>query len=374
MKSLSIGLLLVLATVFASVALAQPAALPAAADLPFEMTTIASFEAPWSMAFLPGGKMLVTQKMGSMILFDPGTGEKRTLGGVPAVVTTNQGGLMDVAPAPDFARSRTIYFSYTEAGEGKTSGVVLATATLDEAGAALRNATVIFRAQPYHERASSYSGRIAFSPDGRHVFFTSGERVQIQHAQDPKTTLGKVLRLNRDGTPAKGNPLAARGFDPAIWSYGSRNLTGLAFDRRGRLWEVEMGPRGGDEVNLIKGGANYGWPLASNGTNYDGTDIPDHRPGDGFEAPKAFWTPSLSPSSVAYYDARLFPAWRNSLFVAGLSGMALDRIALDGETATKADHWPLGMRIRQVRTGPDGAIWLLQDGPNGKMMRLTPRR
>jgi glucose/arabinose dehydrogenase len=325
------------------------------------------------MAFLPNGKILVTQKMGAMILFDRASGAKTTLAGPPAVTTANQGGLMDVVLAPDFARSRKIYFSFSEAGEGKTSGAVLATAIFDEAGAALRDVTVIFRSQPYHERASSYSARIAFSRDGRHVFFANGERVQIQHAQDPATTLGKLLRLKLDGTPARGNPLAAKGFHRAIWTYGHRNLTGLAIDRRGRLWEAEMGPAGGDEVNLIQPGANYGWPKASNGTNYDGTDIPDHRRGDGFMAPKAFWTPSVSPGSVAFYDGRLFPAWRNSLFVSGLSGMSLDRLALDGETATRADHWRLGMRIRNVRAGPDGALWLLEDGPRGKMLRLAPK-
>jgi glucose/arabinose dehydrogenase len=352
---------------------AKPAITQPVADLPFAINIIATFDAPWAMAFLPDGRALVTEKRGTMILFDPKSGARTVLSGTPPVVTTNQGGLMDVALAPGFRHSHKIYFSFSEAGEGKTSGAVLATAILDESAAALRDVKVIFRGAPYVERASSYSGRIAISPDGRHLFFTTGERVQIEHAQNPATTLGKVLRLDLDGEPAKGNPLARKGFHPAIWTYGHRNLTGIAFGKGGRLWEVEMGPRGGDEVNLIKPGANYGWPLASNGTNYDGTDIPDHRAGDGYEGPKAFWTPSLSPSSVAYYDARLFPAWRKSLFVGGLSGMALDRLALKGEQATLADHWPLGMRIRQVRTGPDGALWLLQDGPNGKMLRLTPK-
>jgi glucose/arabinose dehydrogenase len=182
-----------------------------------------------------------------------------------------------------------------------------------------------------------------------------------------------VLRLNLDGTPAKGNPLAKQGFHPAIWTYGQRNLTGLAFDKDGRLWEVEMGPLGGDEVNLVKPGTNYGWPKASNGSNYNGSDIPDHTPADGFTPPKVFWNPSLAPASMVYYDAALFPAWKNSLFITGLSGMALARVSLNGETATKADHWRLGMRLRNVRVGPDGALWLLQDGPNGKMVKLTPK-
>ncbi|OJY71163.1 MAG: dehydrogenase [Sphingobium sp. 66-54] len=343
------------------------------ATRPFEIAAVGTFDAPWAMAFLPGGKMLVTQKQGAMILFDPASGTKQTVAGTPAVVSAGQGALMDVVPAPDFATSNTIYFSYAEAGEGKTNGVALATATLDQAAPALRNMKVIFRATPYIESGAHWSGRIAFSPDNEYLFFTNGERAKADPAQDPKSTLGKVLRLNLDGTPAAGNPLAAKGFHPAIWSYGHRNLLGLAFDKDGRLWEVEMGPLGGDEINLVKPGVNYGWPRASNGSNYDKSDIPDHQPGDGYEPPKVFWNPSLAPAALAYYNAELFPAWRNSLFIPGLSGMALERVALDGENASKADRWEMGARIRSVRVGPDGALWLLEDGPNARMLRLTPK-
>lgn len=346
----------------------------ATSDRPFEITPVGHFNAPWAMAFLPDGKMLVTQKMGEMILFDPVSDAKQTVAGTPAVVSTGQGALMDVVPAPDFAKSRKIYFSYSEAGEGRTNGVALATATLDQgAAAALKDVQIIFRATPYIESGAHWSGRIAFSPDKKYLFFTNGERAKADPAQDPKSTLGKVLRLNLDGTPAKGNPLAAKGFHPAIWSYGHRNLTGIAFDKDGRLWEVEMGPLGGDEINLVKPGVNYGWPKASNGSNYDKSDIPDHKASDGYEPPKVFWNPSLAPGALAYYNANLFPAWRNSLFIPGLSGMALERVALNGETATKADRWEMGARIRSVRTGPDGALWLLEDGPNARMLKLTPK-
>jgi len=344
------------------------------ASRPFEITALGTFDAPWAMAFLPGGRILVTQKQGAMILFDPASGAKQTVAGTPAVVSAGQGALMDVVPAPDFATSNKIYFSYSEAGEGKTNGVALATATLDQAAPALKDMKVIFRATPYIESAAHWSGRIAFSPDKKYLFFTNGERAKADPAQDPKSTLGKVLRLNLDGTPAAGNPLAAKGFHPAIWSYGHRNLTGIAFDRDGRLWEVEMGPLGGDEINLVKPGVNYGWPKASNGSNYDRSDIPDHKPGDGYEPPKVFWNPSLAPAALAYYNADLFPAWRNSLFVPGLSGMALERVALNGESASKADRWDMGARIRSVRVGPDGALWLLEDGPNARMLKLTPRQ
>ncbi|ROR17907.1 glucose/arabinose dehydrogenase [Comamonas sp. BIGb0124] len=345
---------------------------PAARGLPFEVKAVGTFESPWAMAFLPDGNMLVTQKQGAMILFDPRTGAKRTLSGTPAVSSRGQGALMDIVPAPDFAASKRVYFSYSEAGSGAGSRVALATATVDQAGGALKETKVIFRAQDA-STGGHYSGRIAFSPDGKYLFFTSGDRQLLDPAQDPKSTLGKVLRLNLDGTPAAGNPLAAKGFHAAVWSYGHRNLLGVTFDKEGRLWEMEMGPRHGDEINLIKPSLNYGWPRASNGDHYDGRDIPDHVPGDGFEAPKVFWNPAISPAGLAYYDADLFPQWRNSLFITGLSGRSLDRIALDGENATQADHWDMGERIRAVRTGPDGALWLLEDGTSGRMLRLTPK-
>jgi len=342
---------------------------------PFRIEEIGTFSSPWAFAFLPDGKLLVTQKMGALVLFDPKSGTQQTVSGTPAVVTAGQGALMDIVLAPDYAKSRKLYISYAEAGEGKTNGVALATATLAAGAApALKDFKVIFRASPYIESMAHWSGRIAFSPDNKYLFFTNGERAKADPAQDPKSTLGKVLRLNLDGTPAAGNPLAQQGFHPAIWSYGHRNLTGIAFDKDGRLWEVEMGPLGGDEVNLVKPGTNYGWPKASNGSNYDKSDIPDHAPGDGFTPPKVFWNPSLAPGGMAYYNAALFPGWRNSLFIGGLSGMALTRVALNGEAASKADHWNMGARIRAVRAGPDGAVWLLQDGPQGKLLKLVPAK
>ena len=355
-----------------AVAHAQASA-AATAALPFAVKPVGTFKSPWSVAFLPDGNILVTQKEGALILVDPTSGKQRTVSGTPAVSSKGQGALMDIVPAPDFASSKQLYFSYAEAGSGDSSRVVLATATLDQAGAALKNVKAIFRGEEA-STAGHYSGRIGFAPDGKSLFFTSGDRQLLEPAQDPKSTLGKVLRLNLDGTPAAGNPLAAKGFHPAIWSYGHRNLLGIAFDKQGRLWEMEMGPRHGDEINLIKPGLNYGWPRVSNGDHYDGRAIPDHAPGDGYEAPKVFWKPAISPGGLAYYDADLFPKWKNSLFITGLSGQSLDRIALDGEKATKADHWDMGERIRAVRTGPDGALWLLEDGARGRLLMLTPKK
>ena len=343
----------------------------------FKTSVIADFDAPWAMTFMPDGRMLVTEKAGEMILFDPKNGTKIPVAGIPPVDSEGQGALMDVVLAPDFARNRTVYFSFSEAGQGG-KGVALATGAFHQASdgtTKLDGVKVIFRASPYVDGDGHYSGRIAFSPDGRYLFFTNGERQKFDPAQDPRSTLGKVLRLNLDGTPAAGNPLAAKGFHPAVWSYGHRNLLGIAFDKDGRLWEQEMGPKGGDEVNLIRPGLNYGYPRVSNGSHYDGRDIPDHKAGDGYEAPKLWWNPVISPAGLAYYSGDLFPQWKGSLFIGGLSSQALIRVKLDGDNASKADQWDMGARIREVEQGPDGALWLLEDGgrgSEGRLLKLPP--
>ena len=349
----------------------------ASATKPFKTSVIADFDAPWAMTFMPDGRMLVTEKAGEMILFDPKNGTKIPVAGIPPVDSEGQGALMDVVLAPDFARNRTVYFSFSEAGQGG-KGVALATGAFHQASdgtTKLDGVKVIFRASPYVDGDGHYSGRIAFSPDGRYLFFTNGERQKFDPAQDPRSTLGKVLRLNLDGTPAAGNPLAAKGFHPAVWSYGHRNLLGIAFDKDGRLWEQEMGPKGGDEVNLIRPGLNYGYPRVSNGSHYDGRDIPDHKAGDGYEAPKLWWNPVISPAGLAYYSGDLFPQWKGSLFIGGLSSQALIRVKLDGDNASKANQWDMGARIREVEQGPDGALWLLEDGgrgSEGRLLKLTP--
>ena len=347
------------------------------ATKPFKTSVIADFDAPRAMTFMPDGRMLVTEKAGEMILFDPKNGTRIPVAGIPPVDSEGQGALMDVVLAPDFARNRTVYFSFSEAGQGG-KGVALATGAFHQASdgtTKLDGVKVIFRASPYVDGNGHYSGRIAFSPDGRYLFFTNGERQKFDPAQDPRSTLGKVLRLNLDGTPAAGNPLAAKGFHPAVWSYGHRNLLGIAFDKDGRLWEQEMGPKGGDEVNLIRPGLNYGYPRVSNGSHYDGRDIPDHKAGDGYEAPKLWWNPVISPAGLAYYSGDLFPQWKGSLFIGGLSSQALIRVKLDGDNASKADQWDMGARIREVEQGPDGALWLLEDGgrgSEGRLLKLTP--
>jgi len=336
---------------------------------PFAVTTVAEFKSPWAMTFLPDGRMLVTEKAGQMQLVSADGQTKTSVSGIPAVDSAGQGGLMDVVLHPGFAQNGMVYFSYSATGPGG-KGVLLARGKLAETGgrAALEGVQTIFTATPFVSGDGHYSGRIAFAPDGK-LFYTNGERQKFDPAQDPKATLGKVLRLNDDGTPAAGNPLAAQGFHPAVWSYGHRNLLGIAFDAAGNLWEQEMGPKGGDEVNLILPAKNYGYPKVSNGDHYDGKRIPDHAPGDGFEPPKVWWNPVISPGGLMIYSGDMFPDWKGDAFIGGLSSEALIRVDIDGTSAAKGDQWPMGQRIREVEQGPDGAIWLLED--TGPLLKLT---
>jgi glucose/arabinose dehydrogenase len=344
------------------------------ASLPFQVQVVADFESPWAMTFLPDGRMLITEKSGTLYLVSADGQQRKGVDGIPGVSNEGQGGLMDVVLHPGFTQNRLVYFSYAEVGPGG-KGVVLARGVFaDGAQPALQKVETLFRASPYVGGDGHFSGRIAFSPDG-HLFFTNGERQKFEPAQDPKATLGKVLRLQDDGTPAPGNPLAAQGFHPAVWSYGHRNLLGIAFDANGNLWEQEMGPQGGDEVNLILPGRNYGYPIVSDGDHYDGKPIPDHVTRPEFEKPKVSWNPVISPAGLMVYSGKLWPQWKGDVFIGGLSSQALIRVDVDGTNARKGDQWPMGERIREPEEGPDGAIWLLEDGRSegkGRLLKLTP--
>ena len=346
---------------------------------PFTVAEVAKFSTPWAMDFLPGSGVpltnlaLVTEKEGKLWLVDVRDGSRREVAGVPSVHVAGQGGLGDVVVHPDFAGNRRIYLSYVEEGEGGATGAVLGYGTLDLADAAkpaLRDFKIIWRQQPKMDGDGHFSHRIAFGPDG-FLYLTSGERQHFDPAQDMSGNLGKVLRLTAEGAPAPGNPWGSRGGIAAqFWTIGHRNLLGIAFAPDGRLWETEMGPRGGDELNLIQPGRNYGYPRASNGSHYDGRDIPDHKPGDGFEPPKVWWNPSISPAGLMIYTGDKFPAWKGDALIPALSGEALIRVDIDGDKASKADQWDMDERIRAVEQGPNGSVYLLED--EGRLLRLNP--
>jgi glucose/arabinose dehydrogenase len=337
---------------------------------PFVIEEIGELDEPWAMTFLPDGQSLITGRGGDLTLRST-DGRTTDVSGVPEVVHEGQGGLGDVIVAPDFASTRHVYLSWAEAGDGG-SGAAVARATLaaDGGEARLDDLTVIWQQQPKVSGNGHYGHRLAFSPDGEHLFVSSGERQKMEPAQDLQSHLGKIIRLDPDGSAAADNPFADRGEVAAdVWSYGHRNPLGLAFDPDGNLWNSEMGPQGGDELNLVREGANYGWPEASNGSHYGGADIPDHAAGDGFEAPKASWNPSISPGSLMIYTGSMFPQWQGDAFLGALSGEALLRVDLDGTNAAEGDTWELNHRVREVEQAPDGSIWLLTD--EGQVLRLV---
>jgi glucose/arabinose dehydrogenase len=375
---------------------------------PFAMAEMGRFQAPFALAFLPDGGLLVTEKAG-VLKYRAANGTTTEVSGVPPVAVGGQGGLLDVALAPDFARSRTIYLSYAEPGPDG-SQLALARAILAGESGSLRldKLNVIWRSGS-PGKGGQFGAVIAFAPDGKSLFLASGERQRFTPAQDENQALGKIMHLTLDGKPAPGNPMAGKAgaatvqvFDPPkntgsaasapahtlparqpnttpaeTWSSGHRNPYGLVFSSDGRLWDIEMGPKGGDELNLILPGRNYGWPEASNGDNYDGTPIPDHKPGDGFEPPKLWWNPSISPGGMIYYTGSMFPQYRGSLFIAALSGEGMLRVSLNGANAKAEDAWTFGARIRDIAQAPDGAIWVLEDGgrgAEGRLWRLTPAR
>jgi glucose/arabinose dehydrogenase len=343
----------------------------------FTVTELANFDVPWSMAFLPDGRLLVTEQRGALKLYDGG--KITSIGGVPTVSYGGQGGFSEVVLHPKFADNGLVYMSYAEAGDGDTRGAAVARAKLvlnGSGGGELTDLRVIWRQAPKVDGGGHYGHRIAFGPDG-HLWISSGERQKFDPAQDMQANLGKIVRLNEDGSVPADNPFADRGGVTAqIWTLGHRNPLGLAFDAQGRLWNVEMGPMGGDELNLVQRGANYGYPIVSNGDHYDGKVIPDHPTRPEFKAPAAFWNPVISPSSLMFYSGTEFPQWQGDAFIGGLSSQSLIRIEFDGENAREAERIAMGMRIRAVEQGPDGAIWILEDeregrGGQGRMFRLT---
>jgi len=373
---------------------------------PFTSTAVATFDEPWALAFLPGSNSaIVTEKPGHIWLVDVASGRKQAVQGAPRVVYGGQGGLLDVVVAPDFGTSAFVYLTYSEPSANGGSGLAMARAKLvrDASGARLDALQVPWR-DPAGGQGGQFGAIVAFAPDGKSLFLSSGERQRFTPAQDPSQPLGKILHLTLDGKPAQGNPWAGKSGGATVtvtnppsdteaakhtegrhvqwpgpnlapaetWSTGHRNPYGLAFAPDGRLWSAEMGPRGGDELNLILPGKNYGWPLVSEGKNYNGVAIAPHSSRPDLTPPKLYWVPSISPTSLMFYTGDLFPEWKGDAFVGALSAQALVRVRIRGERATAVDQWDMGNRIRFVAQGPDGAIYLIEDGEHARLLRLTP--
>ena len=344
----------------------------------FILTEVEQFEAPWALEFLPDDRILLSEMRGALKLLDSNGSLLGDIFGVPEVSYGGQGGFGDIVLHPDFDENQMLYLSYAEAGSGGVSGAVVARARL-ELGASsgeLHDVEVIWRQTPKVTGQGHFGHRILFGPDG-YLWISSGERQKFDPAQDMESNLGKLVRLNHDGSPAANNPFPSQNsVTSEIWSLGHRNPLGIDFDEEGRLWNIEMGPAGGDELNLVRRGANYGYPIVSDGDHYNGNDIPDHITDHTFSPPEIVWSPVISPSSMIFYDGDEFPHWKGNALVSGLSSMALVRIEFDGDSAWEAERFEMGRRIREVAQGPDGAIWLLEDGRDGRggrgyLLKLT---
>jgi len=377
-------------------------------SLPFTMTTVATFELPWRLAFLPDGRMLITEKIGPLWLVTQ-KGEKIPVNGTPPVYWQGQSGMLGVFLSPHFATDQNIYLTYSEPGD-YGGGLALARAKLNfsgRGGPGLQNLQVLWRQLP-KGKGGQEGGQIAFSPDGQYLFLTVGDRMRFTPAQDPDQPEGKILRLTLDGKPAPDNPFAgktgassiplidpptdteaaknakvvsiykfpAENLTPAeTWASGFRTPYGMAFSPTGELWEVEHGPRGGDELNFIEKGKNYGWPLVSYGNNYNGVPIPkpDTRP--DLAKPVLYWVPVIAPGNLMFYTGtQTFPQWNGNGFISGLGTKSLNRIIFDGHGGAKsAERWDVGHRIRDVEEGPDGSLWMLEDANPGALIHVTPK-
>jgi len=349
---------------------------------PLAVTEIAAgFNKPWALAFLPDGRMLVSEKAAGTLRIVTRQGQKSApLAGLPRSDNRDQGGMLDVALDPAFARNGLIYWSYAEPRSGGT-GTAVARGRLVADGNAPRveNVQVVFRMQPTLDSTKHYGGRLVFAPDGK-LFVALGERSILpgrRQAQNLDSHFGKIVRINPDGSVPKDNPFVGRaGALPEIWSYGHRNIESAALDPQGRLWEVEMGPQGGDELNRPERGRDYGWPTIGYGEEYSGAPIHRSTQAKGMEQPVYYWDPVISPSGMVFYTGGLVPEWRGNAFVGGLSSKALVRLVIDGDRVVGEERLltERGERIREVVQGPDGALYLLTDAPNGRLLRVAPRR
>jgi glucose/arabinose dehydrogenase len=364
----------------------------------FEVTVLAKgLDRPWAVEPLPNGDLLITEKPGRMRIVSAkgevgqpiggllpvgagGVSEASGQGGLPPITARGQGGLLDVALSPNFTRDRTIFWSFSEQREGG-SGTSVARGVLTEDRRNLEQVRVIFRAMPTYDNGLHFGSRLAFGPDGK-LYITLGERFDREttrpQAQHLDSHLGKIIRINPDGSVPADNPFAKQpGALPEVWTLGHRNVQASTFDDSGRLWTVEHGAQGGDELNLIEKGKNYGWPLVTYGEEYSGEPIPNAVTArEGFEQPVYYWDPVIAPSGAQFYTGQAFPAWRGSLFVGSLKEQRLVRLVIKGNRVVGEEHLlaDRGQRIRDVRQGPDGALYVVTDQANGELWKLTPKR
>ena len=376
------------------------------ATLPFNLVQVATLNLPWRIAFLPDGRMLITEKVGNLWLVTQ-QGAKTPVTNVPPVLWKGQGGMLGVYLSPHYAKDHYVYLTYSEPGDGGSSlALARAKLTLGSNTASLDKLKVIWR-DGERGQGGQFGAQVAFSPDGHYLFLTVGERQRMTPAQDPNQPLGKILRLTLDGKPAPGNPMAGKIGAPSVpvidppsdteaaktapvvkpytfpgpnltlaetWSMGHRTPYGLAFSPDGRLWELEHGPRGGDELNLIEPGKNYGWPLVSYATNYNMVPIPSPDTRSDLTKPVIYWTPVIAPGNLVFYNGAMFPAWKGSALIGGMATATLNRITFDGQGGAKpAERWAVGHRIRDVEVAPDGALWMLEDSKTGGLFRVTPK-
>ncbi len=371
------GLLAVLLAVAGAAACQDAPQVPPSGETKVDILSVAKgLEHPWSLAFLPDGRMLVTERPGRLRYVSQGGELSEPIAGVPRVYAEGQGGLLDVVLDPAFGQNSTIYLSYAEPGVDGTNGTAVARARLD--GQALRDLKVIFRQQPKVASKHHFGSRLVFARDGN-LFVTTGERnSERAKAQDLGTHLGKIIRITPDGGVPKDNPFVGReGARPEIWSYGHRNAQGATVNPdTGQLWEIEHGPRGGDEINLPQAGKNYGWPVITYGREYSGEKVGEGITAkEGMEQPVHYWVPSIAPSGMVFHDGRNYSAWKGQLFVGALAAAQLVR--LEVEPTGKILHeerYAIGKRVRDVREGPDGALYLVTDEDAGEVLRVVPAK
>lgn len=348
---------------------------PALTKQPYQTETFAHFNKPWAVTSLPDQRLLVTERQGKLKIFNPENKQMLDVQGVPAVNYGGQGGLGDVILHPDFAKNHWIYLSYATKGQGG-SGAVISRAKLDLSNPhqpKLIDVKQIWQQVPKVSGQGHYGHRMLFDADGK-LWVSSGERQKFDPAQNMKSNLGKILRLNEDGSAALGNPFYKQGGVTAeIWSLGHRNPLGMAFDRKGQLWVVEMGPKGGDELNIITKGENYGYPIVSNGDHYSGQPIPDHHTRPEFKAPEIDWTPVISPSSMIIYRGQQFPAWQNKALIGGLSSEAIIVVDLEQKPVKEMQRLEMKQRIRGLHEALDGSIWVIEDGSNARLLKLSKK-